>query len=116
MHHSGGCGMVSPDVKSPSKGIKKPGDRRRAARRPCTLALSWRKLGRDRDFVSSPVKDISTNGLTLELDESTPVGSVLIVRFEGAPGRLAEDVLLKVERVRETAGKKWTTGCTFTSP
>src|SRR5262249_25039207 len=118
MHHPGGCGMVSPEVKSPSKSrpLKKPDDRRRAVRRPCTLSVNWRRLGRDRDLASSPVKDISTSGLTLELAESIPVGGVLILHFDGAPGKLGEPVLLKVERVRELTGKKWLTACSFTTP
>src|SRR5262245_4851545 len=117
MHHSGGCGMVSPEVKSPSQSkLKKPGDRRRAPRRSCALSVNWRRLGRDRDLASAPVKDISTSGLTLELEDNIPVGGVLILHFDGAPGKLGEPVLLKIERVRETSGKKWLTGCSFTTP
>jgi hypothetical protein len=100
----------------------KSAERRKTTRHARSLRISWRVLGnRDFRFGEAALKDISTTGLALHVDQFCPKGALVIVQFEGAAERLAEPMLLKAEWSSELQPVKagaptHMVGCSFTSP
>ena len=97
-------------------------ERRKAARHGPNARISWRVLGnRHFRFGEAALKDISTDGLALQVDEFCPKGTVVIVQFADASERSAEPMLLQAKWTRELqptqAGTQtYLMGCSFTSP
>jgi hypothetical protein len=97
-------------------------ERRKAARLPRSLRISWRLLGnRDFRFGEAALKDISTTGMALQVDQSCGKGSLIIVQFDGTGDRCGEPILLRTEWAREAdrapdGTATYLVGCSFTSP
>src|SRR5262245_17844427 len=100
----------------------KSADERKAGRHALSLQISWRVLGnRDLRFGEATLKDISTGGLALQVDQRCPRGTVVIVQFEEAEKLLGEPMLLQAKWSRKLpqtiAGtRRYLMGCSFTTP
>jgi hypothetical protein len=106
--------MITPQTKSV--------ERRKAGRQARSLKISWRVLG-NRDFRlgEAALKDISTDGLALQVDQLCRKGTVVIVQFEGVEERFAAPMLLQAKWCRELRVTKagmstYLVGCAFSSP
>src|SRR5262245_27819919 len=97
-------------------------DQGKARRYALSLRLSWRVLGnRDLCYGEATLKDISTGGLALQVDQRCPRGTVVIVQFEEAEKLLGEPMLLQAKwsrKLPQTIGgtRRYLMGCSFTTP
>jgi hypothetical protein len=97
-------------------------ERRKSPRQAPRLRVSWRVLGnRHMRFGEAALKDIGTCGLALHVDQLCPVGTVVIVQFEGVAEEFAEPMLLQAAWSNEPPRKNdepatYLLGCSFTTP
>lgn len=99
----------------------KTANQRKAPRHARSLRISWRMLGnRDFRYGAACLKDISTGGLAVEVDQQCRKGTVVIVELGlGAP--FDGPLLLQTEWSREQptnagAPARFLMGCSFTTP
>jgi PilZ domain len=99
-----------------------PEERRKAQRFGRSLKVAWRVLGnRTMHFGDAPLKDIGTDGLSLQVDLYCPKGSVVIVQFAGVGGIFTEPILLQTQWCNDLPATRdgtptYLMGCSFTSP
>ncbi len=97
-------------------------EQRKARRQPRSLRISWRVLGnRDFSYGAAALRDISTDGLAMQVDQYCRKGTVVIVQFDSVVARLAEPMLLQAQWCNELPPTKdgtptYVVGCSFSSP
>lgn len=109
--------MISTGTKV--KAVERPRvERRKAARQPRSLRISWRLLGnRDFHFGAAALKDIGTDGLALQVDQLCSRGTIVIVQFEGTDEPLLLQTAWSNEIPPANGGAAaYLMGCAFTSP
>jgi hypothetical protein len=97
-------------------------NRRKAQRHARSLRVSWRVLGnRDYSYGEAMLKDISTDGLAVQVDTYCRQGTVVIVQIDGAADPFCGPMLLQAQWSRELppiagGNPTYLMGCSFTSP
>ena len=92
-------------------------ERRVTPRHVRPLLVKWRIVGA-RNYRYSPtlIQNISTTGMAFLFDEEFTAGTVLMVQFEAGATKVAEPMLMRVERCRREKNNKWQVGCSFSNP
>jgi hypothetical protein len=98
-------------------------ERRKTQRHGCTLPVAWRLLGnRDLRFGEAPLKDISCDGLSLQVDQICSKNAVIIVQFAAEEPAFAEPMLLQARWCKELPPDTesdmpvYQIGCSFAQP
>jgi hypothetical protein len=93
------------------------GERRRAERFPCTLQPFWRLAGAEDDGeAGASVRDVSTTGIALRLDEPLKLGAVVIINLQARDQRRSRPLAVRVMHVTPQAEGGWVAGCQFIRP
>jgi hypothetical protein len=71
-------------------------------------------------YGEAALKDISTHGLALHVDQMCATGTIVIVKFEGLPGPLGDPILTQVawstEQPAKAGSRSYLMGCSFSTP
>jgi serine/threonine protein kinase len=101
-------------VEGPTIPARIRGERRATVRYPSRLRGSSRAIGGEKGrWWAARVPDISAAGIHLLMERRFEPGSVLLVELHHEAGQPQRTVLVRVVRVKEQPGRKWSLGCVF---
>lgn len=96
--------------------ISTPKQRRHQDRLPCTLDVSYRKLGsRSNYFWMARIWDISRTGISLQLKDEILKGTILEIEVLKGPN-VARTLLARVAHATEHESNSWIIGCDLDQP